>query len=186
MESTTSFMSSLKKARSYGIGEFLEIIGELSQESTKKGLLGREIKELITFAVALNKQCQRCIRIHADECKRLGVSEEELEQARKISLFMRTSPGKDEHLWKSWKSSWRQFVLAKGAISHSDRELIALGISIVKQHKKHIKLHTRSAMKLGVTAEAIIEVMPIALLMDGAPALSQIPCLMEAIEKTKT
>jgi hypothetical protein len=32
----TDFMQSLKRARTYGLGEFLEIIGELSQESTKK------------------------------------------------------------------------------------------------------------------------------------------------------
>lgn len=33
------FLQSLQSARTYGIGECLEIIGELSQESTKKGAL---------------------------------------------------------------------------------------------------------------------------------------------------
>lgn len=183
MEST-NFLESFKKARSYGIGEFFEIISELSQESTKKGQLSRKLKELITFAMALAKQCERCICIHAEEAKKLGATEKELEQVRVISLFMRTSPGKDEHLWKSWRNSWRQFVLAKGAIAHSDRELIALGISIIKQHKKHIRLHTREAMNLGIKGSEVIEVLPLALLMDGAPALSQIPCLMKAIERS--
>lgn len=186
MDSTTSFLQAIKRARSYGIGEFLEIIGELSQESTKKGLLSRKTKELITFGIALNKQCERCICIHADDAKQLGATEKELEQVRKISLFMRSTPDKDEHLWKSWKSSWKQFVLAKGTIPHRDRELIALGISIVMQHKKHIHLHTSRAMELGHGGAEVVEVLPIALLMDGAPALSQIPYLMKAIENQNT
>ncbi len=183
MESTSSFLQAIKHARSYGIGEFLEIIGELSQESTKKGLLSRKTKELITFGIALHKHCERCIRIHADDAKKLGAKEQELEQVRRIALFMRSTPERDEHLWKSWKSSWKQFVLAKGKIPHRDRELIALGISLVMQHKKHIHLHTKEAMKLGHSGAEIIEVLPVALLMDGAPALSQIPYLMKAIDK---
>lgn len=186
MESTSSFLQAIKHARSYGIGEFLEIIGELSQESTKKGLLSRKTKELITFGIALHKHCERCICIHADDAKKLGAKEQELEQVRKIALFMRSTPDKDEHLWQSWKSSWKQFVLAKGKIPHRDRELIALGISIVMQHKKHIHLHAKEAMKLGHGGAEVIEVLPIALLMDGAPALSQIPYLMKAIEKQTT
>ncbi len=183
MDSVPSFMQAIKRARSYGIGEFLEIIGELSQESTKKGLLSRKTKELVTFGIALNKQCERCICIHADDAKKLGATEKELEQVRKIALFMRSTPSRDEHLWKSWKSSWKQFVLAKGAIPHGDRELIAVAISIVMQHKKHIQLHTKNAMQLGHGGAEVMEVLPIALLMDGAPALSQIPTLMKAIEK---
>ncbi|HID44347.1 MAG TPA: carboxymuconolactone decarboxylase family protein, partial [Chromatiaceae bacterium] len=95
-------MQAVKQARSYGIGEFLEIIGELSQESTKKGLLSRKTKELITFGIALHKHCERCIRIHAEDAKKLGAKEKGLEQVRKISLFMRSTPEKDEHLWSTW------------------------------------------------------------------------------------
>lgn len=179
---TKSFLSSIKKARQYGLGEFLEIIGELSQESTKKGALDRKTKELVTFGIALAKRCQRCICIHADEAKKVGCNEAQLEQVRKIALFMRSSPGKDEHLWKSWRDSWRQFVLAKGVMLPHDRELVALGISIIMQHKKHIRLHTCAAMEFGANREQVFEVMPIALLMDGAPALSQIPRLVKAIE----
>jgi hypothetical protein len=55
------FMESLKRARTYGLGEFLEIIGELSQESTKKGILDRKHKELITLGMAL---AQRLSPLH--------------------------------------------------------------------------------------------------------------------------
>jgi AhpD family alkylhydroperoxidase len=103
-----SFMDSLKKARTYGLGEFLEIIGELSQESTKKGIIDRKHKELITLGIALAKGCHRCIEIHTD-----------------------------------------------------------------------------AALKYGSTPEEVFEVMPIALLMDGAPALSQIPHLVAALEQVQ-
>ena len=43
-------------------------------------------------------------------------------------------------------------------------------------------MHTQAAMEYGATPEEIFEVMPIALLMDGAPALSQIPQLVHALD----
>lgn len=177
------FMQSLRQARAYGIGEFLEIIGELSQESTKKGRLGRKTKELITFGIALGKQCQRCIELHADTAARLGASDRQLEQVRKVALFMRSTPERDEHLWKSWKNAWKQFVLAKGALAPHKRELVALGIALIMQDKRQIRLHVKQAIELGRKPAEIVEVLPIALLMDGAPALSQIPVLMKALDK---
>ncbi len=174
---------SLKKAKAYGIGEFLEIIGELAQESTKKGALSRKEKELITLGIALSKDCNRCIKIHTQAALSLGVSEDEIEQVRRIHLFLLSSPGKDEKLWKSWKNSWRQFSLAHGSLEHHTRELIALGIALVGQSQEHIKLHTKAAIGYCAKPEQIFEVMPIALLMDGAPAISQIPRLMKALDK---
>ncbi len=45
------FIESLKSARSYGLGEFLEIIGELSQQSTKKGALDHGASRQQVFEV---------------------------------------------------------------------------------------------------------------------------------------
>ncbi|HHJ20844.1 MAG TPA: alkylhydroperoxidase [Gammaproteobacteria bacterium] len=186
MSHEDTFADSLKQAKTYGIGEFLELIGELSQESTKKGALSRKEKELITLGIALAKHCNRCIKIHTRASEALGVTEEEIRQVRKIYLFLKASPGNDDKLlWKSWKDSWQQFVLSKGPLESHERELIALGIALVKQSAEHIKLHTRCAGKYSATPQQIFEVMPIALLMDGAPALSQIPRLMKALEDVK-
>lgn len=176
------FTDSLKTARAYGIGEFLEIIGELSQESTKKSALSRKEKELITLGIALNKACNRCINIHTKTAEKLGATQEEIEQVRRIHLFMLSSPAKDKTLWKSWKNAWIQFSLAQNPLEHHTRELIALGISLVRQSSKHIKLHTRAALTYCAKPEQVFEVMPIALLMDGAPAISQIPRLVEALD----
>ena len=179
---TDDFTESLKKARTYGVAEFLEIIGELSQESTKKGDIDRKGKELITLGMALAKNCRRCIRIHSKSAQSMGASKKEIRQVRKIVLFMNASPVDDVVMWRSWRSSWKQFALSKGALLRYERELIALGVALVRQRKKHIRLHTRAAIKFCATPQQVFEVMPLALLMDGAPALSQISRLMKALE----
>ena len=178
-----SFLDSLKSARSYGLGEFLEIIGELSQESTKKGAIERQTKELVTYGIALAKGCRRCIKIHEKEARRLGAGESLLEQVKRIHLFLNASPGDDKELWRSWKQSWLAFVLASHAMKHAEIELIALGIGLVRQSGRHIKLHTRGALEYGASKRQVFEVMPLALLMDGAPALSQIPRLVKALDR---
>ena len=61
--------------------------------------------------------------------------------------------------------------------------LFGLGIALVRQEEEQINLHVKGALECGAGVEAVYEVMPIALLMDGAPALSQIPYLVKAVEK---
>ena len=176
-----SFIESIKKARSYGLEEFLEIMSELSQESTKKGHIERKCKELITLGIALSKDCHRCIQIHTSEALRLGASETELEQVRKIVLFLNASPHDNAQLWEAWEDAWHVFVLGKGPIIQAHRELIGLAIALVNQRPQLIELHIKCALQYGVSTQQIFEVMPIALLMDGAPALSQIPHLVGAV-----
>jgi AhpD family alkylhydroperoxidase len=179
-----SFMDSLKKARTYGLGEFLEIIGELSQESTKKGVIDRKHKELITLGIALAKGCHRCIDIHTEAAIKLGASDTAILQVRKIALYTQASPEqRHSDLWKAWVDSWREFSLSKGCIDRRCRELVGLGIALVQQDARLIEMHTHAALEYGATPEEVFEVMPIALLMDGAPALSQIPQLVHALEQ---
>lgn len=182
---TVSFMDSMKKARAYGMEEFFEIMGELSQESTKKGHIERKCKELITLAIALSKDCHRCIEIHAADAKKMGASDDELAQVRKLVLYLNASPLEHDQLWDSWEDAWRVFVMAKGPIPHAHREMIALAVALVNQRSELIKRHVQSALDHGVSVEQVFEIMPIALLMDGAPALSQIPHLVAAITEAE-
>ncbi len=176
--------AAFKKARDYGIGEYLELLGELSQESTKKGRLDRKTKELITLGIALAKNCHRCIAIHTDAAKRLGMSGQEMRELNKLLLFTNASPGCDRaDLWDEWRDSWKSFACATGPIPRLHRELIALGIAMVRQQRAHIEIHAHAALAQGAEANLIFEVVPIALLMDGAPALSQIPYLVDALDE---
>jgi AhpD family alkylhydroperoxidase len=179
----SDLQAAFTKARAYGIGEYLELLGELSQESTKKGLLDRKTKELITLGIALAKGCHRCIAIHTEAAKKLGAKSKELRELNKLLLFTNASPGCDSlDLWDEWRDSWKSFSSNKGPIDRVHRELIALGIAMVRQQHAHIDIHVHAALKQGAKANEIFEVVPIALLMDGAPVLSQIPHLVDAID----
>ena len=180
-----SFADGVKQFSGYGLGEFLEIIGELSQESTKKGALGRQAKELITLSLALAKRCHRCIEIHSRDALRLGASEDEISQVKKIVLFLNAAPWHDDMMFDQWSTSWRHFADVVGPIEPYVRELMALAIAILRHHEDQLTLHTHSALRHGASEEQLAEVMPIVLLMDGAPALSQIPNVMSAIENYK-
>jgi len=179
-----SLVDVFKTAREYGLGEFLEIIGELSQESTKKGCIDRKHKELITLGIALAKDCHRCIEIHKHDAKKVGASDLEIQQVFKIALYTQALPQEhQEPLWCAWDSSWREFSLSRGAIERRYRELVGLGIALVKQHARLIRWHAEAALAYGAKPEELFEVVPITLLMDGAPALSQIPYLTQIIEE---
>lgn len=177
-----SFAVYLKQARQYGIGEFLEIISEMSQESMKQGLLDRKTKELITLGISLHKRCNRCINIHTAAALKAGASQNELETVRKTVLFMDAVPHSHAELWGTWEQAWREFARSRGDMSHSARELVALAIAIIKQHEGSIRLHVSCARDFSISPEQIFEVVPITLLMDGAPAMSQIPRIVEAVE----
>lgn len=172
---STQFM---QKASNYGLQEYLEIMGELSQVSTKKGLLSRLQKELITYALALYKNCQRCISIHEKEANNLNATDFEFDQVKKIILFMNASPHGDSVLWDNWEFNWRDFSHSKIKERQQLREMVALAIAIVKQHERQIYLHLTTALDSGITIEEIFEIVPLAMLMDGAPTLSQIPTLL--------
>lgn len=106
-----------------------------------------------------------------------------MNQVRKIVLFLNAAPWHDDLMWDSWESSWREFSLARGPIQHHVRELIALAIGIQQQHEGQLCLHAHEALKFGAKPEELIELLPLVLLMDGPPALSQIPLVVRAIER---
>ena len=180
IDTTEQFM---KKASNYGMQDFLEIMGELSQESTKKGLLSRLEKELITLGLALFKNCRRCIFIHDDEASKLGAEDGHTGLVKNVTFFMNSSPHGNSYMWKDWVNNWKSFSYSKDAERQRLREMIALAIAIVMQHDKQIELHLTGALDAGVSIEQVFEVVPIVMLMDGAPTLSQIPRLVSHYEK---
>ncbi|MCK5395408.1 MAG: carboxymuconolactone decarboxylase family protein [Gammaproteobacteria bacterium] len=172
----------IQKAGNYGLQEFLEIMAELSQESTKKGLLSRQQKELITLGLALYKNCQRCITIHSDEATRLEATDLQFCHVKKVIFFMLASPHGDSNLWDDWVINWKDYSYSKVNERRQLREMAALAIAIVMQHKKQIELHLAAALDVGISIEQIFEIVPLVMLMDGAPTLSQIPRLLTCHE----
>lgn len=173
----------IKKASNYGLQDFLEIMGELSQESTKKGLLPRMEKELITLSLALYKNCRRCILIHNDEASKLGATDSDISLIKNVIFFMNASPHGNSYLWGDWVNNWKSFSYSSIAERQQLREMSALAIAVVMQHDKQIELHLTSALDAGLSIEQIFEVIPIVMLMDGAPTLSQLPRIVSHYEK---
>ncbi len=63
-----------------------------------------------------------------------------------------------------------QAVGADGALSHQQKELMALAIAIAIRCEGCIIFHTRSCIKLGVTRPEIVEMIGVAVEMGGGPA----------------
>ncbi|MCK5002965.1 MAG: carboxymuconolactone decarboxylase family protein [Gammaproteobacteria bacterium] len=173
----------MKKASKYGLQEFLEIMGELSQESTKKGLLSRLHKELITLGLALYKNCQRCISIHTLAATKLEATDVQFSLVKKIIFFMNATPHGGSELWGDWKANWNDYSYSKVNERRQLREMVALAIAIVMQHEKQIELHMNAALDVGVSIEQIFEIVPLVMLMDGAPTLSQVPKIVACYEE---
>lgn len=179
MEDLSSFF---QKANQYGMQEFIEIIGELSQESTKKGALSRLQKESVALGIALHKNCHRCIEIHEKTARQVGADDSLVTSIHKVLFFSNAAPHSDSELWDDWVESWQRYSYSRIKERQQLRELVALAIAIVKQHRRQIDLHMEAALDVGLTIEEVFEVVPVTLLMDGAPALSQIPVIVKCFE----
>ena len=57
-----------------------------------------------------------------------------------------------------------------GALSHKQKELIALAISIAIRCEGCIVFHTRAGVKLGVTRAEMLEMLAVAIEMGGGPS----------------
>lgn len=57
-----------------------------------------------------------------------------------------------------------------GALSHGQKELIALAIGIAVRCEGCIVPHTRACLRLGVTREGLIEMIGVAVEMGGGPS----------------
>ena len=91
---------------------------------------------------------------------------------------MLAGPHGDSNLWEDWVINWKDYSYSKVNERRQLREMTALAISIVMQHEKQIRLHLTAALDVGVSIEQIFEIVPLVMLMDGAPTLSQIQRLL--------
>lgn len=82
-------------------------------------------------------------------------------------------------------SAWRRFTAsahADGAVSRKQKELTAIAISLVKGCERCISYHVRSAITAGASDEEIMEIVFVAVIMDGGPSLAHAGAVLAAIE----
>jgi AhpD family alkylhydroperoxidase len=69
-------------------------------------------------------------------------------------------------------STLHDAAFAAGALTTKEKELVALGIAIVKGCDACIGYHTKTLAHLGATEQEVVEAIGVAILMDGGPSAS--------------
>ena len=77
-------------------------------------------------------------------------------------------------------------TMSDGALSVKEKEFVALGIGLAKQCEPCIILHTKKCLEAGATPEEIIEAASVAVLMDGGPAYTHLPLVLETLEQIES
>ena len=75
-----------------------------------------------------------------------------------------------------------QGVMKDGALKKKEKELVALGIAVAQRCEPCINLHVQKCLEAGNAAPEILEAACVAVMMQGGPAYTHIPVVMEALE----
>ena len=75
-----------------------------------------------------------------------------------------------------------QSIMGDGALKKKEKELVALGIAVAQHCKPCINMHVQKCLEAGNTPAEIIEAASVAVVMQGGPAFTHIPVVIEALE----
>ena len=73
-------------------------------------------------------------------------------------------------------------LMKGGALSVREKELIALGIAVADRCEPCIWSHVEKCLKAGATPEQVLEAAGVAVVMQGGPAYTYVPRVVEAVE----
>jgi AhpD family alkylhydroperoxidase len=73
-------------------------------------------------------------------------------------------------------------IMKDGALKRKEKELVALGIAVAQCCEPCITLHVQKCLEAGNTAAEILEAATVAVMMQGGPAYTHIPIVIEALE----
>lgn len=80
--------------------------------------------------------------------------------------------------------NFSQELSKEGALSYKVKQLIALGISVVKHCDPCMRAHAMHAFEAGASGEEVIEACFMAVQMDGGPSMSRIKeTVMKVVEE---
>ena len=75
-----------------------------------------------------------------------------------------------------------QSVMKDGALKTKEKELVALGIAVSQRCPPCIRLHVQKSLDAGNSREEILEAASVAVMMQGGPAFTHIPEVLDALE----
>jgi AhpD family alkylhydroperoxidase len=73
-------------------------------------------------------------------------------------------------------------IMKDGALKKKEKELVALGIAVAQRCEPCIRLHVQKCLEAGNTAPEVLEAATVAVMMQGGPAYTHIPVVIEALE----
>jgi AhpD family alkylhydroperoxidase len=74
-----------------------------------------------------------------------------------------------------------QSVMKDGALKTRQKELVALGIAVAQRCEPCIRLHVQKSLDAGNPPAEILEAAYVAVMMQGGPAYTHSPVVMEAL-----
>ena len=75
-----------------------------------------------------------------------------------------------------------QSIMKDGALKKKEKELVALGIAVAQRCEPCINMHVQKCLEAGNTPAEIVEAACVAVMMQGGPAFTHIPVVIEALE----
>ena len=73
-------------------------------------------------------------------------------------------------------------VMKDGALKAKEKELVALGIAVAQHCEPCIRLHVQKSLLAGNSEAEIIEAASVAVMMQGGPAYTHVPIVIETLE----
>ena len=79
-----------------------------------------------------------------------------------------------------------QSVMKEGELSVREKELIALGMGIALRCESCIYAHVQKSLHAGATRQQVLEVAGVAVMMQGGPAYTYLPKVIDALDALET
>ena len=77
-------------------------------------------------------------------------------------------------------------TMAEGMLTVKQKELAAIGIAVAKQFELCIRLHVKKCLDADATREEILEAAGVAVMMEGDPAYTHIPIIIESLDELES
>ncbi len=77
-------------------------------------------------------------------------------------------------------------IMKEGALTMKHKELIALGIAVALQCEACIRIHVEKCRAAGCSKQEILEASSVAVMMQGGPAYTHIPIVLDALKRNAT
>lgn len=74
--------------------ESMKAFGHLMSATAEDGKIDARIKELLLFALVILSRCEPCIEVHYDKARKMGITQEELDEAAWCAISMGGAPVK--------------------------------------------------------------------------------------------